>query len=52
VAVHTYHAEGALVKASLETTIVQYADVAFWKMLDAGGHLESEMEISGAGRSG
>jgi putative nucleotidyltransferase with HDIG domain len=52
VAVHPYLAEGAFVKASLETTIVQYADVAFWKMLDAGGHLESEMEISGAGRSG
>jgi putative nucleotidyltransferase with HDIG domain len=49
VAVHPYLAEGAFVKASLETTIVQYADVAFWKMLDAGGHLESEMEISGAG---
>jgi putative nucleotidyltransferase with HDIG domain len=48
VAVHPYLAEGAFVKASLETTIVQYADVAFWKMLDAGGHLESEMEISGA----
>jgi putative nucleotidyltransferase with HDIG domain len=52
VAVHPYLAEGAFVKASLETTIVQYADVAFWKMLDAGGHLESEMEISGAGRGG
>lgn len=52
VAVHPYLAEGAFVKASLETTIVQYADVAFWKMLDAGGHLESEMEISGAGRKG
>lgn len=52
VAVHPYLAEGALVRASLETTIVQYADVAFWKMLDAGGHLESEMVISGAGRGG
>jgi putative nucleotidyltransferase with HDIG domain len=51
VAVHPYLAEGAFVKASLETTIVQYADVAFWKMLDAGGELEAEMEISGAGRS-
>ena len=30
-------AEGAFVKASLETTIVQYADVAFWKVLEAGG---------------
>jgi putative nucleotidyltransferase with HDIG domain len=48
VAAHPYLAEGSFVKASLETTIVQYADVAFWKMLDAGGHLEAEMEISGA----
>ena len=50
VAVHPYLAEGAFVKASLETTIVQYADVAFWKMLDAGGELDDEMEISGAGK--
>jgi putative nucleotidyltransferase with HDIG domain len=49
VAAHPYLAEGSFVRASLETTIVQYADVAFWKMLDAGGYLESEMEISGAG---
>jgi putative nucleotidyltransferase with HDIG domain len=48
IAVHPYLAEGAFVRASLETTIVQYADVAFWKMLDAGGHLEGEMVISGA----
>jgi putative nucleotidyltransferase with HDIG domain len=52
IAVHPYLAEGAFVKASLETTIVQYADVAFWKMLDSGGYLESEMVISGAGRAG
>ncbi len=48
VAAHPYLAEGAFVKASLETTIVQYADVAFWKMLEAGNHLEDEMEITGA----
>jgi hypothetical protein len=35
------------VKASLETTIVQYADVAFWKVLEAGGLLEDEMDITG-----
>jgi hypothetical protein len=40
--------EGAFVKASLETTVVQYADVAFWKILDAGGLLEAEMDITGA----
>jgi HD domain len=32
---------------SIETTIVQYADVAFWKILDAGSLLEAEMDISG-----
>jgi len=47
VAVHSYLAEGAFVRASLETTIVQYADVAFWKILEAGGHLEAEMDITG-----
>jgi hypothetical protein len=39
------------VKASVETTIVQYADVAFWKILDAGGHLADEMEITGIPKS-
>ena len=39
--------EGKFVKASLETTIVQYADVAFWKALEAGGLLEAEMDITG-----
>jgi putative nucleotidyltransferase with HDIG domain len=48
VAAHPYMGEGAFVKASLETTIVQYADVAFWKMLEAGGLLEEEeMDITG-----
>jgi putative nucleotidyltransferase with HDIG domain len=47
VAAHPYMGEGAFVKASVETTIVQYADVAFWKILDAGGLLEAEMDITG-----
>jgi putative nucleotidyltransferase with HDIG domain len=47
VAAHPYMGEGSFVKASLETTIVQYADVAFWKALDAGGLLEGEMDITG-----
>jgi putative nucleotidyltransferase with HDIG domain len=48
VAAHPYLAEGSFVRASLETTIVQYADVAFWKALEAGGQLEDEMQITGA----
>ena len=47
VAAHPYLGEGQFVRASVETTIVQYADVAFWKVLEAGGHLEDEMEITG-----
>lgn len=50
VAVHSYQAEGAFVRASLETTIVQYADAAFWTMLVAGGHLEAEMDIVAVNR--
>jgi putative nucleotidyltransferase with HDIG domain len=45
VAVHSYMAEGSFVRASLETTIVQYADAAFWKMLDAGGYMQGELDI-------
>jgi putative nucleotidyltransferase with HDIG domain len=48
VAAHPYLAEGAFVRASLETTIVQYADVAFWKVLESAGELEDEMKITGA----
>ena len=48
VAAHPYLAEGAFVRASLETTIVQYADVAFWKVLESAGELEDEMQITGA----
>jgi putative nucleotidyltransferase with HDIG domain len=47
VAAHPYMGEGQFVKASLVTTIVQYADVAFWKALEAGGLLEAEMDITG-----
>jgi putative nucleotidyltransferase with HDIG domain len=47
VAAHPSMGEGQFVKASLETTIVQYADVAFWKVLEAGGLLEADMEITG-----
>jgi putative nucleotidyltransferase with HDIG domain len=47
IAAHPYMGEGQFVKASLETTIVQYADVAFWKILEAADLLESEMEITG-----
>src|SRR5262245_26936224 len=50
IAAHPYMGEGQFVKASVETTIVQYADVAFWKILDAGGHLEDEMDITGLPR--
>ncbi len=47
IAAHPYMGEGQFVKASVETTIVQYADVAFWMILDAGGFLEAEMDITG-----
>jgi len=47
VAAHPYMGEGQFVRASLETTIVQYADVAFWKTLEAAGLLEAEMDITG-----
>ncbi len=50
VAAHPYMGEGQFVKASVETTIVQYADVAFWKTLEAGGLLEDEMGITGVAR--
>jgi hypothetical protein len=39
-------AEGSFVRASLETTIVQYADAAFWTTLEAGGHMQSEQDIA------
>ncbi len=50
VAVHSYLAEGAFVRASVETTIVQYADAAFWTILEAGGHIAGEMDIASVNR--
>jgi 23S rRNA maturation-related 3'-5' exoribonuclease YhaM len=50
IAAHSYMAEGTFVRASLETTIVQYADAAFWTMLDAGGHMEGELDIVAVNR--
>jgi putative nucleotidyltransferase with HDIG domain len=50
IAAHPYMGEGRFVRASLETTIVQYADVAFWKILEAGGLLEADMDITGVDR--
>lgn len=46
VAAHPYMAEGSFVRASLETTIVQYADIAFWKALEAADLLEDEVDIT------
>ena len=39
---HSLHGEGAFVEASLETRIVQYADIAFWEMLETAGLVERE----------
>jgi HD domain-containing protein len=50
IAVHSYLAEGAFVRASLETTIVQHADAAFWLMLDSGGHMEGELDLDAINR--
>lgn len=50
VAVHSYMAEGSFVRASLETTIVQYADAAFWTVLDAGSYMEGELDIVAVNR--
>jgi HD-GYP domain-containing protein (c-di-GMP phosphodiesterase class II) len=50
VAVHSYLAEGAFVRASLETTIVQHADAAFWLMLESGGHMEGEFDLDSVNR--
>jgi putative nucleotidyltransferase with HDIG domain len=37
---HSLHGEGAFVEASLEARIVQYADIAFWEMLETAGLVE------------
>jgi putative nucleotidyltransferase with HDIG domain len=39
---HSMHAEGSFVAPSLENVIIQYADIAFWKVLEAADLLESE----------
>jgi HD domain len=50
IAVHSYLAEGAFVRASLETTIVQHADAAFWLMLESGGHMEASFDLESVNR--
>lgn len=50
VAAHSQLAEGSFVQASLETTIVQYADAGFWAVLEAGGYMEGEADISAGNR--
>jgi putative nucleotidyltransferase with HDIG domain len=44
---HSMHGEGSFVEVSLETRIVQYADIAFWDILEKAGVVEAE----GADRS-
>jgi 23S rRNA maturation-related 3'-5' exoribonuclease YhaM len=39
---HSLHGEGAFVEASLETRIVQYADISFWEILEKAGVVDSE----------
>jgi putative nucleotidyltransferase with HDIG domain len=40
---HSTGGEGDLVMRSLETVIVQFADLAFWKMTERAGQLNAEM---------
>lgn len=40
IAAHSYLGEGQFVNASVETTLVQYADIAFWKLMEAAGLLD------------
>jgi putative nucleotidyltransferase with HDIG domain len=42
VAAHSINAEGSFVIPSLETVIIQYADLAFWKILERANLLERE----------
>jgi putative nucleotidyltransferase with HDIG domain len=42
VGAHSLHAEGSFVTPSLENVIVQYADIAFWKILEQAGLLAEE----------
>jgi putative nucleotidyltransferase with HDIG domain len=41
VGAHSMHAEGSFVQPSLENVIVQYADAAFWSMLERANLMES-----------
>jgi putative nucleotidyltransferase with HDIG domain len=41
VGAHSMHAEGQYVQPSLENVIVQYADAAFWDMLDRANLMET-----------
>jgi hypothetical protein len=52
VPVHSCLAEGAFVLASVEATIVQYADAAFWTIREAGGHIAGVMDIVSVNRRG
>jgi putative nucleotidyltransferase with HDIG domain len=42
VGAHSMHAEGSFVTPSLENLIIQYADIAFWKMLESADLLERQ----------
>jgi 23S rRNA maturation-related 3'-5' exoribonuclease YhaM len=42
VGAHSMLAEGSFVTPSLENIIVQYADIAFWKILEQAGLLADE----------
>ena len=39
---HSLHGEGAFVEASLELRIIQYADIAFWEMLETAGIVDRD----------
>ena len=41
VGAHSMHAEGQFVQPSLENVIIQYADDAFWKILERAGLMET-----------
>jgi len=39
---HSLHGEGSFVEASLELRIIQYADIAFWEMLETAGIVDRD----------
>ena len=41
VGAHSMHAEGQFVRPSLENVLIQFADDAFWKILERAGLMES-----------